>query len=197
MNVVVFDLETTGLDVAKDEIIQIGAVCMDMDLPDYKGTFEVKIRPTLAGKAGLSRMQEEGFKNCYDEVVWNKEGISAPLAMQRFTAWVGRFKDQTRISKAGKKYQVVRGCGYNAAKFDHPFIMNWCRHYSTFLPMDMRCWDTLQFALFIFEKRGIDPVDYKLETIAKMLEIDLTNAHDALADVIATAEVTRKLFSMV
>jgi exonuclease I len=40
-------------------------------------------------------------------------------------------------------------------------------------------------------------VDYKLETIAKMLEIDLTNAHDALADVIATAEVTRKLFSMV
>jgi exonuclease I len=62
--------------------------------------------------------------------------------------------------------------------------------------MDMRCWDTLQFALFVFEKRGIDPVDYKLETIAKMLEIDLTNAHDALADVIATAEVTRKLFSM-
>jgi DNA polymerase III epsilon subunit-like protein len=119
------------------------------------------------------------------------------MALNRFAGWLGRFKDQNRTSKAGKNYMVVQGCGYNAAKFDHPFLLTECRRHGIFMPMDMRCWDTMQFAMFMFQAKGIVPVDYKLSTIAETLGIELVNAHDALADVIATAEITKKLFSMV
>lgn len=191
MNVVIFDLETTGVDVSKDEIIQIGAICMDSITGKEISSFEVKLLPTAKGVVSLNIMKESGFNNCYDPEIWGLEGVSKSLALNRFAGWVGRFTDQKRAAKqTGRSYYVVQGCGYNAAKFDHPFILNVCRFHNIFLPMDMRVWDTMQFAMLYFAVRNIEPEDYKLETITKNMKIELLNAHDALEDARATAKIT-------
>jgi exonuclease I len=63
--------------------------------------------------------------------------------------------------------------------------------------MNMLCWDTLQLAMFVFHLAHIKTPDFKLSTVAEALEISLENAHDALADVRATAQITLKLMDMV
>jgi DNA polymerase III epsilon subunit-like protein len=135
-------------------------------------------------------MKESGFNNFYDPEIWGLEGINRSLALQKFSGWVGRFTDQKRVAKSGKSYYVAQGCGYNAAKFDHPFILNVCRFSNIFLPMDMRVWDTMQFAMLYFAVHNIEPEDYKLETTAKNMKIELLHAHDALEDARATAKIT-------
>jgi DNA polymerase III alpha subunit (gram-positive type) len=56
--------------------------------------------------------------------------------------------------------------------------------------MDMRVWDTMQFAMIYATVKGITIDDFKLETVAKALKIELVQAHDALADARATAMIT-------
>lgn len=197
MNVVVFDIETTGTDVDTDEIIQIGAVIHNIEGNRSMLAFEVKILPTEKGAAGLARMEAEGFKNSYDAEVWAKTGIPCALAMQRFAGWVRRAATEKRISKGGKPYYVALGAGYNAARFDHPFVLRVCRAHDIFLPMDMRCWDVMQFALLVLTAQGKEPPDWKLGTVCQALNINLDNAHDALADVKATAELLCKCFKAV
>lgn len=190
MNLIVFDLETTGVDIVKDEIIQIGAICIDTDTGRHISEFEAKLLPTEKGVASLLKMKETGFQNCYDHEIWGLEGVAKALALQRFAGWIGRFADQNRISKSGRSYYVVQGCGYNSVKFDHPFLLNVCRFSNIFIPMDMRVWDTMQFAMIYAAVKGITIDDFKLETVAKALKIELVQAHDALADARATAMIT-------
>lgn len=190
MNLVVFDLETTGIDVLKDEIIQIGAVCVDTETGREISEFEAKILPSEKGVASLVRMKDTGFSNGYDSEIWGLEGVAKAVALQRFAGWVGRFTDQKRESKTGRGYYVVQGCGYNSVKFDHPFLINACRFSNIFLPMDMRVWDTMQFAMLYFNIANIKTDDFRLETIVKVLKIDLLKAHDALEDARATSKVT-------
>ncbi len=190
MNLIVFDLETTGVDIVKDEIIQIGAVCIDTQTGKEILDFEAKILPSEKGIASLMKMKETGFKNCYDPEIWGLEGVAKSLALQRFAGWIGRFTDQRRVSKTGRGYYVVQGCGYNSVKFDHPFLLNVCRFSNIFIPMDMRVWDTMQFAMLYASVKNINIDDFKLETVAKALKIELVQAHDALADARATATIT-------
>jgi DNA polymerase III alpha subunit (gram-positive type) len=190
MNLVIFDLETTGVDIIKDEIIQIGAVCIDTQTGKELLDFEVKLLPSEKGVTSLLKMKETGFKNCYDPEIWGLEGVSKNLALQRFAGWIGRFADQKRVSKTGRNYYVVQGCGYNSVKFDHPFLLNVCRFSNIFLVMDMRVWDTMQFAMLYASVKNIEMVDFKLETVAKAMKIELLQAHDALADARATAKIT-------
>lgn len=198
MNLVVFDLETTGVNTDRDEIIQIGAVAVQLNLDaprNYKmlSDFEIKLKPTEKGKVLLENMKSEGFKNSYSDSVWEKEAVAPVVAMNRFSGWCRKYADILKISKNNKYYSVVQGCGYNAAKFDHPFLLRVCRDFNIFIPMNMLCWDTLQLALFTFYARDIKAVDYKLSTIAETLNVELKNAHDALADVYATLDITVEL----
>lgn len=197
MNLIFFDLETTGINVEKDEIIQIGALAYDLTHKRDLSAFEQKIFPSDAGKANLAKMREEGFENCYNEEVWEKTASAPGIGYNRFAAWVRRYADNKKMSKQLRPYYVAQGCGYNAAKFDNPFIFNQCQKYSVFLPMAMQCWDTLQLALWTFYARQIVSKDMKLATVADVLGVKLDNAHDARADVIATKEITLKLLEMI
>lgn len=197
MNLVIFDLETTGIDVERNEIIQIGALVADLNTGRTLGQFEMKLLPSEKGKTDLAKMCEEGFKNCYNEEVWKENGVAAVLALQRFAGWVGRYADQKKLSKANRPYYIAQSCGYNAAKFDMPFILNECRKHNIFLPLAMNCWDTLQLATWVFYAHQIVSEDLKLSSVAKVLGVSLENAHDALGDVQATKEITFKLLRMI
>jgi DNA polymerase III alpha subunit (gram-positive type) len=196
MNLVVFDLETTGVNVERDEIIQLAALAVDLKTGKDLESFEVKIKPSVQGKQALERMKIEGFKNSYDADVWEESAVSTALALNRFAGWCGRYADLKKTAKSGRSYKVVQGCGYNAARFDHPFILRVCREFGVFLPMNMLVWDTLQLALFVDHLQNLNLADHKLSTVVAALGLDLENAHDALADVVATADVTWALLKM-
>ena len=86
-------------------------------------------------------------------------------------------------------YKFTRGCvlvGYNVS-FDYSFLMTQgkaCRYN-----FDNTTFDCLELARKCI--KGIK--NYRLGTIAKELGVNLENAHSALADTIATAEVFIKL----
>ena len=85
-------------------------------------------------------------------------------------------------------YLFTKGCvlsGYNVG-FDMKFIQNAGKKFGISFLNEVQ--DVLELAR---EKLVLS--NYKLSTVVKHLELELTNAHRALFDAIATAEVLLKL----
>lgn len=160
-DVVVFDIETTGLEATKCEIIEIGAVKL------HKGkiteTFETLIKPNseipdeiikltgitpemVVNAPSIKQVMPDFFKFCYGSTIM---------------AYNIDF-DYKFISVHGKKLGYV---------FDNPQI------------------DVLYLA------RAFVPglKNFKLGTVCKKLDVSLENAHRAVHDAMATAEVVIKL----
>lgn len=160
-DVVVFDIETTGLDALTCEIIEIGAV-------KIKGgriteTFETLIKPTA---------------HIPDEIV-NLTGINDEMV-----------KDSLSIKQVLPDfYKFCYGTtimAYNI-DFDYKFIN--IAGMKLGYNFDMRQIDALYLA------RAFIPglKNFKLGTVCKKLGVSLENAHRAVHDATATAEVVIKL----
>lgn len=162
--IVVFDLETTGLQASSCKIIEIGAVLMEDGV--VKETFSTLINPE-------EHIPEEASatNNIYDEDVKD-----API-----------FKDVV-----GDFYKFSYGatlCAHNAP-FDIGFITYHGRQY--LYNFDNPVIDTLAMAKKIFRRDRKNT----LSDLCKQFDIELTNAHRALYDTIATAKVLKKLASL-
>ena len=195
--IVVFDLETAGLDIGKP-IIQIAAVAVDTwDQWRELGTFEVKIQFSEDDADA-----EALAINSYDPDTWKREATCPSLAASRFSAFLNQYRCVTCISKRGKPYQVAKLCGHNASGFDGPrlrhfygeMLRNPGEQYGPFLPAHPSVLDTWQLAEWYFQVGGISPPpDFKLETLCGYFNIPIEGAHDALTDVRATAALAKKL----
>lgn len=93
---------------------------------------------------------------------------------------------------------MARLCGHNASRFDSDFLVSWWKRTGGgFLPA--ACYetlDTLQLARWLSLLAPVAPLDHKLGTLCQWLGIELVKAHDALADVRATAELARRLVAL-
>jgi len=160
-DVVVFDVETTGLEASRCEIIEIGAVKIS------KGkiieTFETLINPS---------------QEIPDEIT-KLTGITADM--------VAKSPDITKVMP--DFYKFCYGCtimAYNI-DFDYKFISVWGQKQG-----------------YVFDNRQIDVLylarafvpglkNFKLSTVCKKLGVSLENAHRAVHDAMATAEVVINL----
>lgn len=160
-DVVVFDIETTGLDALTCEIIEIGAVKISQG--KITETFETLIKP----KAHIP-----------DEIV-NLTGITDDMV-----------KDCHNIKQILPDfYKFCYGTtimAYNI-DFDYKFIN--IAGMKQGLIFDMRQIDAMYLA------RAFIPglKNFKLGTVCKKLGVSLENAHRAVHDATATAEVVIKL----
>lgn len=160
-DIVVFDIETTGLEVSRCEIIEIGAVKL------HKGkkveTFETFVRPTTS---------------IPDEIV-NLTHITDDMV-----------KDAPTIKNViADFYKFCYGTtiiAYNI-DFDYKFISQFGKNYGFIF--DMKQIDALYLA------RAFIPglKNFKLSTVCKKLGVSLENAHRAVHDAMATADVVIKL----
>jgi len=193
VNIVWFDLETTGLSYAHDEIIQVAAVAT-YGPPHFKTRekIEIKIKPSDAGVGRLNRLIESGFPTVWDAETWEKVW-ERKEGLQRLANFFKRHADTTVLSRKGRSYKICQVAGHNIAKFDVPMLFAHGKRYNIFMAIGPICLDTFQLASAnkILFKEG--PEKLTLEALCRYYGIPLGQLHDAVADVEMNIEIARKI----
>lgn len=160
---VIFDLETTGLDRTKDQIIQFAAIKIDTKTNQIVDQKNIYIQPE-----GNYQITIQAYM---------KHGIKADF-----------LKDKPHfIDVAQEIYDFFEGCDiltYNGNTFDIPFLITEFEKVGiTFNILNKNCYDA-----FLEEKRrnGIKLVDTYKRYKGKTMEEAGLAAHDAFSDVKAT-----------
>ncbi|MEG1710215.1 MAG: exonuclease domain-containing protein [Clostridia bacterium] len=169
-DIVVFDLETTGLKPLIDKIIEIGAVKIHNGIiTEY---FE-----TLVNPACPIPMEASNINNIYDDMVKNSPKI---------TSVIGDF------------YKFCYGCTLvsHNIPFDFGFLQYFAKGANYVFNNEKM--DTLVMAREHFAKKHIGeitPRDFKLKTLASIYNIEVLDAHRAFDDARVAAELFIKLLS--
>ena len=167
MQILWFDLETTGLDKDRHTILEIAIVKTDMD-GNIIDTWETKIKPTAADIAKASPRALE--INGYTTEAWRDAPTPEEIASV--------IRDQFR----GK---YILG-GHNIASFDVPFLKAWFNKHGQDPNIGYRFLDTMSTAVEHLFPCGLKSAS--LVNIRKALAIETGVAHTALADTLACAK---------
>ena len=168
--IVVFDTETTGLDVFNDDIIEIAAIrikggeVVGEPLDLYIET-DKPILPMLGDK-------ENPMYAIYHEKMSTGELLSPSDALQRFLAYVG----------------TSPILGHNA-NYDYNILDNNLQRYckDTMQAHDIRCFDSLKLIRLLAPSLH----SYKLESLLETFQLAGVNSHQAIDDVKATVSLVR------
>jgi len=177
-----YDLETSGLDPAVHQIIQIAAI----HLPSGD-TFESKV------KFDLERASKEALEiNHYNADNW-WQAITQEQAATAFNQFCADHTSVVRKSKkSGKPYSSACLIGYNNAHFDQNFIDRLIDGQKLFAKYDYRQLDV--HALAKWQLPWLD--DYSLTAMRDYFDLPVRNAHDALEDVKMTIDVAACLIEI-
>lgn len=168
--IVVFDTETTGLNVFQDDIIEIAAIriksgeVVGEPLDLYIET-DKPILPILGDK-------ENPMYAIYHEKMSTGELLSPSDALQRFLAYVG----------------TSPILGHNA-NYDYNILDNNLQRYcnDTMQAHDIRCFDSLKLIRLLAPSLH----SYKLESLLETFHLAGVNSHQAIDDVKATVSLVR------
>lgn len=168
--IVVFDTETTGLNVFQDDIIEIAAIrikggeVVGEPLDLYIET-DKPILPMLGDK-------ENPMYAIYHEKMSAGELRSPSDALQRFIAYVG----------------TSPILGHNA-NYDYNILDNNLQRYckDTMQAHDIRCFDSLKLIRLLAPSLH----SYKLESLLETFHLAGVNSHQAIDDVMATVSLVR------
>ncbi len=162
---VILDIETTGLSVVEDEILEIGAILVVGH--NIKSTFHAMIKTKR--KVPKFIKQLTGIT----DAMLNENGRELREVMPEFIDFV-------------KEYTVI---SHNAA-FDYQFIRKACKLLE--LPLfSNKSIDTLSLA----KRTLKDVEDYKLETLLKHFNINFKVIHRSIEDCILLKQVYEKLIN--
>ena len=168
--IVVFDTETTGLNVFQDDIIEIAAIrikggeVVGEPLDLYIET-DKPILPMLGDK-------ENPMYAIYHEKMSTSELLSPSDALRRFLAYVG----------------TSPILGHNA-NYDYNILDNNLQRYcnDTMQVHDIRCFDSLKLIRLLAPSLH----SYKLESLLETFQLAGVNSHQAIDDVKATVSLVR------
>ncbi len=149
---VVIDIETTGLSVQSDEIVEIAAVKVENGALASEMSALIDVTAPLSDKAAI-------LTGITTEMLL-ENGIPIKDALNKFIEFIG---------------SAVLVC--HNAQFDIPFIQAACRKHGVQPPRN-KCIDTLAIAKR--KVRGVP--DYKLGTLAEYFGVTREGAHRALQD---------------
>ncbi len=164
--VVVYDTETTGLDVSTDEIIQLSAVKMGKN--GVIEELDIFIEPTV--EISQEAFETHGFDL---EYVRTHGGVSAKEGLAKFSAF-------------------VEGCalvGHNNFAFDKPLVARSLEENGLPKLSVLAEYDTLRLAKLFYPQLK----NYKLSTLCELFSVQNEQAHNALGDIRATAACLERL----
>jgi DNA polymerase III epsilon subunit-like protein len=174
-DIIIFDLETTGLIIHSHEIIEIGAVRVSADLTTELGQYEVKIQPTHIETADPISLKVNGYqaKN-----------------------WLGAIELKKGLSEFANFCQGGLLAGYNVA-FDWMFLREACTQVSVELKIDYHIFDVFSVA-WLHSRTFAEPKSLSLSNLAQLYDLPAQpEPHAALADARLTLDllhaVSRKM----
>lgn len=167
---IIFDLETTGVNQDKDSIIQIAAVKINPETDEILDKLYEYVRPEMSYSISIG--------------AYLKHGISPELLEDKPTL---RDLAPRIIEFFGKNIPI---CTYNGNKFDIPFLQKELMKIGYSIDfMNRDCYD-----VFCEETRrhGNNLESVYKRYYGKTMEEDNLSAHNALSDVEATYKVFKK-----
>lgn len=170
------DIETTGFNVEKQEVIEIGLVIVNQKdgiLGEIIDEFEVKIQPEKIENADAEALSING----YNEAEW-MFAVSLQQAMEMLAE---KTKDCVMVA-------------HNVA-FDYAFLAKAFAITGVENKMFFAKIDTISFAFAKLHKIT-DAPRLNLKSLCEYFGIKNERAHTALADTRATVEVYRKLLEL-
>lgn len=179
------DLETTGLEPGKHGIWQIAGI---LDIGGQVATeFNLRVCPFPGEKATPDVLVMHNLT--MDKI---KEYPEPNRVHLELTAGLGRYIN--KFDKTDKAWFV----GYNAAKFDEPFLRAWwhkCgdKYFGSWFWVPVI--DVMALAAYFLRDVRASLPNFQLGTVARYLNIpfDEEEAHDAMYDVAVTRDIYRAL----
>lgn len=188
----VIDIETTGLDSAWHEMVQIAIVPLDSDIRvrNDVSIFYINLKPEFPERADPKAMQVNGL-DVADLVLNGHDSERAKDMLVEWTDSLGlpytKYGNRKKLIPLGQNYS-----------FDKGFIEQWLGYdlYSTLFHYHYR--DTQIAAAYVNDQAAMqaEKVPFNkinLAWLANKLNIANTNHHDALNDCRVTAEIYRQL----
>lgn len=190
--IVVFDYETTGVDVETCDIIQIGAVTIDLrTLNILDDSFNITVKPDGFG--------ESYFQSNIQTFSWHSEkrGIPLPDLYQTINNGIREKYAMESFIKYCDKYRMEGGmegsvvpAGQNITGFDLPITKRiTTKHkfkypFDDYYKLDLRDITNLWFMF-----STMPPPSRSLDTLREYFELPTEGAHDAYNDSITCAKI--------
>jgi DNA polymerase III epsilon subunit family exonuclease len=171
-NLAFVDIETTGLDLIKHEIIEIGCVLTTPNLEVIE-EFEIKIKPKRIEDADPTSMKI----NHYNSKQWEK-AYTLEKAMKIF------------ISKVEGAIMVGQNVAFDSGFLEYAFAKTGIGN-----TMHYHKLDTIALAWAKLHKDS-ELVHFSLREMCLRFGIENLRAHTALSDARATFELYKKLMSL-
>lgn len=179
--IICFDLETGGLPNKTSQAF--------LDVPMVETAMVVIDLETLSIVEKVSAILQDDYKEglTYAQQAEDVHGITKEIRKEKglllkdvYKMWLDLFK------KYKNPRQLCTLAGHNIVGFDVPFIKNFFLYMNDDLDNYVKFYiDTMQFA----HMAAIEQQDYKLGTCCGLAGVDLVNAHRALDDTCANAEL--------
>lgn len=175
-NYVVLDFETGGLLAAKNPIVEVALMAMDIDLNDIK-TYETLVAPYGEYVIQSQALQANGLT--MDQI---KAGKDSKIVIQEVI-------DFFKSLKSGREKPIL--CGHNIDHFDLPFLEEFFSFHKktnlSDLVNDKFTIDTLWWSRNCWR----ESVNYQLGTACENAGITLIDAHRASTDTSANKELVK------
>lgn len=149
---IVFDLETTGLNAERDEVIEVGAIRVNRD-SNHHEAFQTLVRPRKTIPIKITELT--GITQAMAE----SEGKQLTNALQEFVAFIG---DLPLVS-------------FNA-EFDMAFLNNAAKQHGMEINNPVSC------ALIMARRAWPERKSYRLADLAKDGNLSTKDSHRALGD---------------
>lgn len=183
------DVETTGRDPSKHDIIQVCILPLDDGFRPNKRfvPFYMPIQPRDLSRVDMEAMSINRLK--LGELLTN--AVPYDAAADLFITWFEKLKlpENRRILPLGHNYP-----------FDRAFLIEWLGPLCYDYYIDARYRDTMPASLYSCDRCNMNNEEVRypkcnLAYLANVLKIDTTQAHDALNDAITTAAVYRAMLT--
>jgi DNA polymerase III epsilon subunit-like protein len=178
-DLLLFDLECTGLDVTKHEVIQLAAILLDKKTLKQKKSFASYIKPRRWAKRDAEAM-------AVNKITWDQLKSAPPMGsvLKKFIRTFG--SDVTPVMYGGNLDIIFFPAAFRSVKMKYPFTVQY-----TF-----NLWPLCYF--YMAKHKSLNNphkfAGFTLEDVGNKLGIKkVTGRHDALVDCEYEADVLRGL----
>ena len=173
-DILVIDVETTGIDPMSDTLVQLAALILDKKTLDVCREFSMFIRPET--KISESAKATHGLE---EKALRHAE--KSCTVLKKFQ----NFAPPTALLS-----------GHNVS-FDVSFLKSSYARCNLTFPFDYHTIDIWSIAFFILGASGIKLETYSLSVLANYFGIPRREKHDALEDVRVSARILKYLFDLI